>query len=123
MMNYDLRHAPKQARLGPNDCRRTTLPRRLKKALEAVVNQEGDDIYFVLRYLNPPTARSYMSQLKRRGLAYTHRSSGTIEVWAHDKGRKLARLIRRRPVAEAAKVGDRWGAYRLHTDGWWRLEP
>jgi len=67
------------------------LPRRLKTALEAVVNQEGDDIYFVLGYLNPSTARSYMSQLKYRGLAYTHRSGSTTEVWAHNKGRKLVR--------------------------------
>lgn len=66
------------------------IPHHLKQALEAVVNQEGDDIYFVLGYLHPSTARSYMSQLKHRGLAYTHRSGGTTEVWAHEKGRRLA---------------------------------
>ena len=26
-------------------------------------------------------------------------------------------------LPDAAKVGDRWGAYRLHSDGWWLLSP
>jgi len=70
---------------------RAHLPARLRSALEAVVAGEGDDLYFVLGYLSASTARSYMSQLKARGLAYTHVSGGTVEVWAHDKGRRLVR--------------------------------
>lgn len=70
---------------------RAHLPARLRSALEAVVAGEGDDIYFVLGYLAPSTARSYMSQLKARGLAYTYVSGGVVEVWAHDKGRRLVR--------------------------------
>ena len=65
------------------------LPKRLQTTLASVVSNEGDDIDFVLGYLNPSTARSYMSQLKKRGLAYTHSSNGTTEVWAHPKGRAL----------------------------------
>lgn len=67
----------------------TQLPPRLRIALERIVGNEGDDIYFVLGYVSGPTARSYASQLKARGLAYTHRANGTTEVWAHEKGRKL----------------------------------
>lgn len=70
---------------------RAHLPARLRSALEAVVGNEGDDLYFVLGYVAKSTARSYMSQLKARGLAYTHVSGGTVEAWAHDKGRRLVR--------------------------------
>ena len=70
---------------------RAHLPARLRSALEAVVAGEGDDLYFVLGYLSPSTARSYMSQLKALGMAYTHVSGGTVEVWAHDKGRRAVR--------------------------------
>lgn len=73
-------------------CRvRAHLPARLRSALEAVVAGEGGDLYFVLGYVAQSTARSYMSQLKARGLAYTHVSGGAVEVWAHDKGRRLVR--------------------------------
>ena len=65
------------------------LPARLRTALALVVAGEGDDLYFVLNYVSRSTARSYLSQLKARGLAYTHVSNGTIEVWAHEKGRKI----------------------------------
>jgi len=58
-------------------------------ALDAIVAQEGDDIYFVLGYLGDSTARSYVSQLKSRGLAYTYVNSGLTEVWSHPKGRQL----------------------------------
>lgn len=68
------------------------LPNRLYAALKAITRNEGDDIYFVLGYVSASTARSYVSQLKNRGLAYTYVSNGTVEVWAHDKGRKLVRL-------------------------------
>ena len=53
------------------------------------MSEEGEDIYFVFADLSNSAARSYMSQLKSRGLAYTHRSGTTTEVWAHEKGRKL----------------------------------
>jgi len=67
------------------------LPQRLFEALTAVVNNEGDDLYFALGYLSKSTARSYLSQLKSRGLAYTYLNNGTVEVWANDKGRKLCK--------------------------------
>lgn len=70
------------------------LPKRLQTALEAISEQEGDDLYFVLGYLSNSTARSYVSQLKARGLAYTHVSNGTVEVWLHNKGRTLAEALR-----------------------------
>ena len=70
---------------------RAQLPARLLRALVAVVAGEGDDLYFVLGYLSPSTARSYMSQLKARGMAYTFVSGKTVEVWAHDKGRRAVR--------------------------------
>lgn len=65
------------------------LPKYLRSALEAITSKEGDDLYFVLGHLDKSTARSYVSRLKRRGLAYTHVSNGTVEVWAHPKGREL----------------------------------
>ena len=65
------------------------LPKHLHDALTAIVNQSGDDIGFVLGYLSRETASSYVSKLKRRGLAYTHHSGSTIEVWPHPKGRAL----------------------------------
>jgi hypothetical protein len=65
------------------------LPNHLRKALTAIINNEGDDIRFALSYLHPSTASSYVSKLKARGLAYTYRSGRITEVWAHPKGRKV----------------------------------
>lgn len=59
------------------------------KALEFIVSMDGDDINFVLGYLSRKTASNYVSELKKRGLAYTHPHNGTIEVWSHPKGRAL----------------------------------
>ncbi|MBV6513860.1 MAG: hypothetical protein FMNOHCHN_03416 [Ignavibacteriaceae bacterium] len=53
------------------------------------MNGCGDDIYFVLGHLGQSTARSYVSKLKKRGLAYTYVNSGTTEVWITDKGANL----------------------------------
>lgn len=69
------------------------LPEYLESVLMAVSTQEGDDIEFVLGHLELPTARSYMSKLKRRGYAYTHRSNGTTEVWLHPSGRHYLKGI------------------------------
>lgn len=73
--------------------RKDLLPARLMRALESIVVNEGDDLYFVLGYVSRSTARSYMSQLKSKGLAYTHVSGGTVEVWAHDRGRRIIRKL------------------------------
>jgi len=70
---------------------KSKLPKRLLTALLAITNQEGEDIGFALGYLNPSTASSYVSQLKARGLAYTHCGNGTVEVWPHPKGREIAK--------------------------------
>lgn len=65
------------------------LPPYLREVLKAIISGAGDDIHFVLGFLgDPKRASSYASKLKRRGLAYTHRSNGTTEVWPTDKGRK-----------------------------------
>ena len=66
-----------------------TLPKHLKQALEAIVAGSGDDIYFVLGYLSKGTARSYVSELKKRNLAYTYCGGSTCEVWPTDKGKKI----------------------------------
>lgn len=62
------------------------LPKHLETALVAISTNQGDDIRYVLGYLNEGTARSYVSKLKRRGMAYTHYSKGTTEVWLHPLG-------------------------------------
>lgn len=62
------------------------LPPRLRKALLTIAEHEGDDLRFVLGYLCESTARSYVSQLKSRGLAYTYDG----EVWLTKNGRKHA---------------------------------
>lgn len=65
------------------------LPYHLLLALASVAGAAGDDLYFVLGHVAKNTARSYMSQLKARGLAYTHVSNGTTEVWPTKAGEKL----------------------------------
>lgn len=63
------------------------LPRHLRTALEAIERNEGDDFRFVLGYLNESTARTYISKLNRRGLAYLYER----EVWLTQRGRIAAR--------------------------------
>jgi hypothetical protein len=63
------------------------LPTHLRTALNAIANNEGDDLRFVLGYLNESTARSYISKLKRRGLAYIY----DREVWLTESGRNVAK--------------------------------
>jgi hypothetical protein len=62
------------------------LPKYLHEALRNVAQKSGDDLYFVLGHVGKSSARSYMSQLKKRGLAYTYSRGGIIEVWPHKKG-------------------------------------
>jgi hypothetical protein len=62
------------------------LPKHLREALKSVCDNPGDDIYFALGYLSKSTARSYMSKLKYRGLAYTHTGSRMTEIWPTQKG-------------------------------------
>jgi hypothetical protein len=64
-----------------------SLPRHLRTALDAIANNEGDDLEFVLGYLNPSTARSYVSKLKRRGFAYVYNG----EVWLTESGRNVSK--------------------------------
>ena len=61
------------------------LPYYLHETLHSIVAGSGDDIQFVLGYLGS-NASSYVSKLKRRGLAYTYRASTTTEVWATKSG-------------------------------------
>jgi hypothetical protein len=61
----------------------------LMRALQRIVDNEGDDLYFVFGDFTAATARSYLSLLKMRGLAYTYVSGGVVEVWATQIGRKL----------------------------------
>ena len=65
----------------------------LIKALKCIKNSQGDDLYVVLGYLSDSCARSYMSKLKRLGLAYTYVNSGTTEVWIHKKVIEYLRSI------------------------------
>lgn len=62
------------------------LPPYLMEVLRSVVSNAGDDIEFALGSLCGTNASSYVSKLKRRGLAYTHRSNRTTEVWPTRKG-------------------------------------
>jgi len=64
------------------------LPPRLFNVLLDISRQEGEDMFFALGNLGREQASSYVSQLNSRGLAYTHRANGTIEVWMHPKGRQ-----------------------------------
>lgn len=73
------------------------LPPHLLTALQAIIDGSGDDIRFVLGYLNEKTASGYVSKLKSRGLAYTYRANGTTEVWPHPKGIAVAARAATKP--------------------------
>lgn len=74
-----------------------TLAPHLVQTLDCIINGSGDDIYFILGYLNDSTARSYVSKLKRKGLAYTYISGGTTEVWPTPKGIEFIKNYNKSP--------------------------
>ncbi len=67
----------------------------LINALERIANEEGENLKFVFHDMNISTARSYISKLKKLGLAYIHIYNGVSEVWAHPRGRKFIADLRK----------------------------